>query len=213
MSEDEPTQRLGPPGYTRPGAYSGYDDEQRTAVLNGSRSLPEPSYEPEDPDRLPRWGLPLIIGVVSFIAGAVLALLLTGGNATVSPETLAAERARANEALQDAQAQISDRDAQIAALQGQLADVDADRQAALSAQQEALETQRQALEDREAALDAREQALNDREQAGQGGPAPEPDLPGVDLPDVNLPDVELPDSEESRNLLEQLVDGLRRLFD
>jgi uncharacterized membrane-anchored protein YhcB (DUF1043 family) len=185
-----------------------YDGDRRDAPGAGAPGGPVLAG---DEERHPRWGLPLVTGVLGLIAGLILALLLAGGQQgdTVPRRTLEEAQAAAAAALQDAQATISQRDAEIAALQQQIAQLDVDQDAAAGAEQAALDARRQALDEREAALNAREQALNERDQAQDpNGPLPDVDLPGVDLPDVSLPDIDIPE-EEARNLLERFMDLFR----
>lgn len=70
-----------------------------------------------------------------------------------------------------------------------------------------LDQARQSIEERDTRIADLEQELEERDQ---GISIP---LPGVDLPDLNLPDISVPDEEQRREILEQLQDQLRNLFD
>lgn len=229
----DPTQQLPaqPAGSTQP-PWEAEVAPRGAAPATGGAAGGAPPYDPEPQPEGPGRGRQIAIGVISGLAGFILAFLViaifTGGDDPVSDPGVAASQER----IDALEAELAGRDQQIEELEARLADAEAaigETDADFDAQREALDERAtaldqraNALDEREAALDQRERDLNDREAAiaereqqaddpdGTGDPdGSGSDGDGSDDGGVTTPDI---DEEEVQNIVDRVLERLRDLF-
>jgi len=182
-------------------------------------STPAPVAPAEEPEAAGR-GKQVAIGVISVLAGFILAFILiaifTGGDDAVVDPGLAASEER----IAALEAELADRDLQIEELEARLAEAEAavgESDADIAAQRQALDERATALDqraialdEREVALDQREAAIAEREQQAETDPAPsEPEPDPEDDGGLTPPEI---DEEEVENIVNRVLERLRDLF-
>lgn len=235
----DPTQQLPaqPGGETQPPWEAEVAPRGDRGVPGAAGTGGVPPYDPEPDAEEPGRGRQVLIGVVSALAGFILAFIViaifTAGDDPdpVDDPALAASQER----IDALEAELADRDQQVEELEARLADAEAamgETDADLDAQREvlderatSLDQRANALDEREAALDQRERELNDREaalaereQQADDGPG-EPDDSGSDGDGsdgdgsdgggITPPDI---DEEDVQNIVDRVLERLRDLF-
>ena len=174
---------------------------------------------PPDESRTSGRGKRVAIGVISGLAGFILAFIViaifTGDDeAVVDPGIAAAE-----ERIEALEAELADRDLQIEELEARLdeaeaaigesdADIEAQREA-LDERATALDQRASALDEREVALDQREAAIAEREQQADVDPAPADPDPDPDDNGLTPPQF---DEDQVENIVNRVLERLRELF-